>query len=83
MKKKNSSGRRFLVACKTDLVEKRQVTRAEAELVAASLNIQYFECCSKTLEGVREMFTAMVHSVRALQPGMNENFVLCLLVAVA
>jgi small GTP-binding protein len=45
-----------IVANKIDLINKRVVTREEAEKYAEKNNISYFEVSAKTGEGVAEMF---------------------------
>ena len=45
-----------IVANKIDLVEKRIISREEAEKYAEKNNISYFEVSAKTGEGVAEMF---------------------------
>jgi len=52
---------KILVGAKCDLVEKRKVTREEAEELASNLSLPYMECSSKTGESVETCFVKLVH----------------------
>merc|ERR1711998_53968 len=53
----------MLVGAKSDMQEKRMVTTAEAESLAAHYHINYFETSAKVNANVQEVFTAMAHAV--------------------
>lgn len=52
-----------VVACKIDAEDRRLVCREEAVEFATSEGLNYFECSSKEVEGVREMFETLMHAV--------------------
>ena len=55
-----------LVGNKSDLIDNRQVTNLEAETLANSLKIPYFESSAKTGLGVSEMFLKLTRKIYSL-----------------
>lgn len=57
-----------MVGNKLDLVETRVITYEEANSLAQSLEIPYFETSAKTADNLNEIFKKLMESLR------NENF---------
>lgn len=64
----------ILLANKIDLIEERVVNTKQGELLAEEYDIPFYECSSKTGDGVDDIFAFVSHSLfqKAKQNKMNQ-----------
>lgn len=63
----------IMVGNKTDLSAERQVTKEEAEALAGSLGMEYFETSAKDNQGINEMMEALSQALLQKHTHPDDN----------